>query len=365
MRLQRLSAEGWRNLEPFELDTDAGYVVFVGRNAQGKTNALEAIYLLCTLKPLRTRRLRELVRWGEARAIVAGSARHRDLTRRYRVEIEDGRRRTDVDGKAPASLGDYFGGIRAIAFTPQDVGIVTGEPARRRAWVDRAAFTAHPVHLEVVRTHRRALDQKAAALRGPADDGVLDVIESRLAIEAARLAARRVAILGELAPHVARIHEEIAGGHGRLTLRYRTDAEGDSVEARAEALRARMRDARRRERERRMPLVGPQGDEVELLIDDRPARAYGSQGQVRSVVLALKLAEMVAARERGEVPLFLLDDVGSELDADRTRRLVAALAELGAQVIATTTARAHLAHLPAGDTRWVDVDEGRLQPARD
>lgn len=356
----RLAAEGFRNLEPFELRTDARFVVLHGKNAQGKTNALEAIYLLATLKPLRARRSADLVRWGTESATVVGDAEHDGLTRRHRVEL-GARRKVELDGKT-AELETYFAGIRAIAFTPQDAAVVTGEPARRRAWIDRAAFTASPAHLDVVRTWRRVLDQKAAALRaGDPDPGVLDALDDRFAAESARLVTRRLRVLKELAPHAVALHGDIAAQAGRLTLRYRSAVSGDTPEARQGALREELARSRRREIERRAPLVGPQSDDVEFAIDGRSARSFGSQGQVRSTVLALKLAEMVAARQRGEVPLFLIDDVGSELDRDRKRRLVGVLHDLGAQVFATTTDPEHLADLPVAETRFVTVDAGQLK----
>jgi DNA replication and repair protein RecF len=360
LRLLRLAAQGFRNLEPLDLQTDARFVVFVGRNAQGKTNALEAVYLLATLKPLRARRTKELVRWGVEEAQVAGLADAQGLRRRYKVVIGE-KRRAEVDGKA-VPTSDYFSGIRAIAFTPSDAAVVTGEPARRRAWLDRAAFTASPAHLEVVQTWRRLLDQKGAALRTAPDPAVLDALDEAFAVESARLVTRRRQLLQDLAPHVQKLHLTIAATGQKLSIAYRTSVTGDTPEARAASMREQLGSARRREIERKTPLVGPQTDDVELLLDGRSARSYGSQGQVRSAVLALKLAELVAAERRGELPLFLLDDVGSELDRERKKRLVGLLMDLGAQVFVTTTDRDHVAELPEAETKYVRVEGGVLSP---
>ncbi len=359
MRLHRLGATRFRNLAPLGLEFDARFTVFFGRNAQGKTNLLEAIYLLSTLKPLRARRGRELVQFGASSCEVAGIAEHQGIHRRYAVEIADGRRVARLDDKPAPSLIDYFLGLRAIAFVPGDVQILGGEPARRRAWLDRAAFTASPSHLDAVSTYKRVLDQKSAALRdGRPDPRVLDALDAAVAQHGARLAHRRSALLAELGPHAASVHEHIALGRGALSLSYRTEAVGSDVDARARALAARLAEARDREVHRRMSLVGPHLDDLDVHVDGRSLRQYGSQGQVRSAILAMKIAEMHAAAARGDVPLFLFDDVGSELDPERKVRLVQALHGIGAQVFLTTTDLAHLAGLPPADTAAFEVNTG-------
>jgi DNA replication and repair protein RecF len=363
LRLKRLAAQGFRNLEPVDLDTDARFVVFHGDNAQGKTNAVEAVYFLSTLRPLRARRYRDLIRWGSRSGAVAGQVEQGGLTRSYRIDLDEGGRRVQLDGKRVTDLSEYFAGIRAIAFTPRDVAIVGDAPKVRRRWIDRAAFTARPAHLDVVRSFRRTLEQKGAALRSQdVDRALLDVLDEQLAITGGDLVERRVRMLEELEPHVQGVYAEIAGASGSLTLHYRTEASGETQQERKHALRERLA-ARRAEALRRgRTLVGPQGDEIIIELNGKPARIFGSQGQVRSVVLALKLGELMAAHARGEAPLFLLDDVSSELDAHRTRRLVAVLEELGSQVFATTTDVTHLAILPSEDTLRVRVEQGVLGP---
>ena len=362
MKLRHLATRDFRNLATVDLATDARFVVLHGDNAQGKTNALEAVWLLATLKPLRARTPRDLVRWGASEGVVSGLVESNGIARRYRVDLGAGTRHATVDGKGVSDVADYFAGIRAIAFTPQDVAIVADEPRERRRWVDRAAFTARPAHLEVARAYRRALDQKGAALRTAASDAVLDVLDDQVARIGGELAERRAAVLRELTPHVALMHRRIAQSSGDVSLHYETDALGDTSSARAASLALSLAEARPEERRRQRTLVGPQTDDVDIVLDGHSARAFGSQGQVRSIVLALKLGELIAARARGDAPLFLLDDVGSELDASRTARLVEILGDLAVQVVATTTDPANLGALPPADTLLVRVEAGILTP---
>jgi DNA replication and repair protein RecF len=361
VRLLALQAVGFRNLEPLDLDTDASFVVVHGPNAQGKTNLLEAVFLLATLKPLRARRNQELVAFGQEGATVAATVRGGDLTRRYRLQLAPKGRTLSLDGQR-ADLPSWFAGIRAIAFTPADGEIVLGGPAERRAWVDRAAFTKAPRHLEVVRAYRRCLDQKSAALKDRSTDPrLLDALDEQLARAGERLIRRRLDILDELRPRIRAMHQAIAGEAGdAVDLRYRSPSLGRGREAIGERLREQLARLRREELRRRTTLAGPQRDDVAVLLGETEARTFGSRGQVRSIVLALKLAELVAARDRGETPLFLLDDLSSELDRARTGRLVETLGDLRAQVFITTTDPGHLDALPGDETVLVRLRHGRV-----
>lgn len=364
MRLRRLVIDRFRNLAPSDVALDAPFVVLHGPNAQGKTNTLEAVHVVATLKPLRGRRLAETIAWGAPEAHLAGWVEHDGEERHHRVDLDRRRKSRDVrlDGKRVHALEDYFATIRAIAFTPRDGRIVSGEPSFRRNWIDRAAFTASPSHLERVRVYRQCLAQKSSLLRsGSPDRNLLRVIDDQLATLGSDLADRRARMVAELSPHIARLHESIALGHGKIALEYRTRATGDDVDARRKSLRERIAEVSAREVERGTTLAGPQLDDVKVTLDGRSVRDYASRGQIRSLVLSLKLAEMVAARDRDQVPLFLIDDASTELDRDRTSRLMGLLQDLGAQVIATTTDPDPLtASLPRGEVLEISVDAGNL-----
>ncbi len=368
MRLRRLVVDRFRNLAPADVVLDAPFVVLHGPNAQGKTNTLEAVHVVATLKPLRGRRLTETIAWGAPEAHLAAWVAHDGQERHHRIDLDRRRKTREVrlDGKKIQSLEDYFATIRAIAFTPKDGRIVSGEPSFRRNWIDRATFTASPSHLERVRVYRQCLSQKSSLLRaGRPDPQLLRVIDDQLATLGADLAERRARMVDELTPHVTALHESIAMGHGRVAIEYRTRATGHDVAARRESLRQRIAEVSAREVERGTTLAGPQLDDVKVTLDGKSVRDYASRGQIRSLVLALKLAEMVAARERDQVPLFLIDDASTELDRDRTGRLMGLLQDLGAQVIATTTDPASLtASLPGSEVMEISVDAGNLGGSR-
>ena len=361
MNLVHLAAVGFRNLKPVDLVLESPFHVFHGSNGHGKTNVLEAIYFLSTLKPLRGHRLGDLIQWESDKAIVSAGCSDDGLTRRFRTDLSKTGRSCSIDGKKVLKMAEYFGGIRCIAFTPSDGKIVLDEPALRRSWIDRAAFTRNPVHLDYVRTYERLRSQKSAVLRSSRPDvDVIDVLDHQLALAGARLMLRRMTMIDELTPHVRSLHLRIVGSKESITLRYKSALKGRTESELTEELLGGFQRLRSEELRRRTLLLGPQRDDVEFLLADKPARLFGSRGQVRSIVLALKLAELLAARERDEHPIFLLDDLSSELDQFRTKQLVETLEQLGTQVFITTTDPKFLRALPKEKTSFILVNEGNL-----
>jgi DNA replication and repair protein RecF len=361
MQLVGLEVRDWRNLAHARLETAARFVVLHGENAQGKTNLLEAVWLLATLRSFRERRAERLIRQGAGSLSLKADVVGEGGLRRLGLERSAESRSLQLDGRAPQAAADWFAVLRAVLFCPDDAALVRGEPGVRRAFVDRAAFTAWPAHLELVRDYRRVLAQKSALLRAPrVDRAQLGTWNAQLVGLGARLMVQRQRVLDELAPHVDALHAAIAGG-GKVGLHVAGLGRGARDEAAAAGkLEERLAAAADEELRRGMALEGPHRDDLDLQLDGRPARAYASQGQARSLVLALKLAELHAARRRGEAPLFLLDDLTSELDRGRMGRLIDVLAELDNQVWVTTTDPRWLGPLPAQSTALVRVVDGTI-----
>jgi DNA replication and repair protein RecF len=332
--------------------------VLAGANGQGKTNFLEACYLLCTLRPLRAQRLSELVRFGAGQAAVAGRFELPGGTRQVEVTVADGRRAARVDGKPVRDPDELFGGLAVVAFTPDDLALVKGGPEGRRRLLDRAVQNRHPAHLADARDYLRALRSRNQLLRQGAAPALHEAFEDPLARIGARLRLRRERLLEELRGHAARAFDEVARGEEPLQLAYQA-AGRDSDELGAEAglhgeeelagrLIAAFRRRLPRDRERGYTSVGPHADDLSLSLGERPARLYASQGQARAVVLAFKIGEIENLRRvHGRAPLLLLDDVSSELDPQRNAYLMRYLGELQGQVVLTTT-DPHLVAAAAG-----------------
>ncbi len=369
MLLVSLELQDFRNVERAELTPAPRTTVLVGRNGQGKTNLLEAVYLLCTLRPLRAARLADLVRFGASRAVVAGGFEGPGGLRRAAVEVEGGNRTAFLDGKplaGGAALADYFEGRAAVCFSPDDLLLVKGGPELRRRFLDRAAFNRWPAVLGEAREYLQALRARNAALRRAAP-GVEESFRPPLARAGARLWRRRRELLAELAPRVAAAFAGISGpGAPPALLGYRPAA-GLRIEGGEPELAGRLEEALAqrlaRDRERGYTSAGPHADDLSLAVGEHGARPFASQGQQRALVLALKIGEIENLREAlGRPPLLLLDDVSSELDPEKNRYLLEYLARLPGQAILTTTDRRLLEPAAGPDARFYEVEAGRLRP---
>ena len=374
MLLERLQASDFRNLRSVSIRPSPHATVVVGSNGQGKTSLLEAVYFLCTLRPLRASRLSELVRFGTEQAVVTGRFELGGAEREISVQIAAGLRQSFVDGKRAARLEDYFGGVSVVAFTPDDLEVVKGGPEVRRAFLDRAVFNRFPAYLREHRAYQRALKSRNRLLKERAPSSYVEAYDEALARTGARVLIRRRALLDELGPRaVAAVRAisqlpDVAVGYTALHLGTHHPQTEDDLEG---ALRHALGERLGRDRERGFTSVGPHADDLQLTLGGRSARAYASQGQGRALVLGWKIAEIENVRAAlGRPPLLLLDDVSSELDPERNAFLMHTVAESRAQVLLTTTDASLVARASGPDSLWLRVDSGavteddHLRPAR-
>ena len=318
---------------------------------------------MATLRSFRDARVSRLLREGQPAARIEGRVRSAAGTRTLSWQWADGSRKLALDGVNASTLGEWFAAVRAVLFCPEHLSVVRGEPEERRRFLDRAVFTARPGHLDLVRDYRRVVSQKVALLRaGGVRSGELDAWDSRLVALGARVAVRRWEMVQELLdPFQLAYREMTGGGRERVALRVRSaGGEPDGEAAVAARLTAALGRSRPDELRVGRSLVGPHRDDLSVEIEGRSARRFASQGQARTAVLALKLAELEAARRRGEAPLFLLDDLTSELDRGRRERLVTLLSAMDNQVWVTTTDPAYLGPLPDAMTVRARVESGAV-----
>ncbi len=362
MRFLSVDVQDFRNIAQAHIVPSPRATILVGENGQGKTNLLEAAYFACTLKPLRAARLAELVRFGADKATVAADLEGPGGVRRVAVEVAPGERVAYLDGKPHDRLTDYFEGLAAVCFSPDDLLLVKAGPERRRRFLDRAAFNRWPAVLSEARDHLRALRSRNAALRSSSPE-VEGSFRERLVQAGARLLRRRRDLLAELAPRFEKAFAEISGPAAPAAkLAYRPAA-GMRLEGSEQDLAARLTailEARTgRDRERGYTSAGPHMDDLALELDAHGARSFASQGQQRALVLALKVAEIENLRTvLGRPPLLLLDDVSSELDPQKNRFLLQYLATLPGQAFLTTTDRRLLELAVGPETAFYRVEKG-------
>ncbi|NTX53187.1 DNA replication/repair protein RecF [Myxococcus llanfairpwllgwyngyllgogerychwyrndrobwllllantysiliogogogochensis] len=368
MRLLALHVQDFRNLAQVTLTPSAHATIAVGQNGQGKTNLLEGLYFLATLKPLRAGRLSELVRWGTQTARVSGRFLLKGAEREIAVEVGGGTRQAFVDGKKAASLEEYFGGVSVVAFTPDDLEVVKGGPDSRRGFLDRAVFNRFPAYLRESREYARALKNRNRLLRegGAVDPAYLDAYDETLAKAGARIYARRRALMAELSPRAQATFASIGrtvepASYGYHPAHLGGDFATADEAALALALRESLGERLRRDLDRGFTSVGPHSDDVTVTLGGRSARAYASQGQQRALVLGWKIAEIENLEtSMGFLPLLMLDDVSSELDPERNAYLMDYLARSGAQVFLSTTDGSLVRGAAAADTLWLSVHAGQV-----
>jgi DNA replication and repair protein RecF len=369
VRLLSLSLRDFRNVHEARIEPSSRSTVLVGPNGQGKTNLLEALFLLCTLKPLRASRLAELVRFGAERARVQGEFEGPGGIRTVAVEIGPEGRTAYLDGKTLASserLDAFFEGRAAVCFSPDDLLLVKGGPDQRRRFLDRAAFNRWPAVLSEAREYLRALRERNAALRIGSPE-VEESFREPLVRAGARLAARRIALVAELSPRLAGAFAEISGPEAApARIAYRPAA-GIPPEGTEPEIAVRLREALAhrivRDRMKGFTSAGPHMDDLTLSLGGKGARPYGSQGQQRALVLALKIAEIENLREKlGRPPMLLLDDVSSELDPEKNGHLLRHLTELPGQAFLTTTDRRLLEPAAGAGASFYRVRAGTFEP---
>jgi DNA replication and repair protein RecF len=364
-----LRAQGWRNLEPLDFAPGPRVNVLHGDNGQGKTNLIEAAYYLATLRSFRTSHADELVRvgpGGPGRAQLSARVEHRGLDRKVEVKLGPDGRSVQLDGKTVRGAAAIFGAVSVVLFVPEDLLLPRAAPSARRRFLDLAVFNVERGYYREAAAFQKVVKSRNHLLkRGPTDPVLLDAYDDELARTGARVVLRRRALVADLAPRMGRLFHAL---HGDLDvqLRYRgapaVDAARDEAAVRA-ALLDGLRAQRALDERRRFTGFGPHTDDVEILLEGRLAREHASQGQLRSLVLALKLAELGNVEARlGDVPVLLLDDVPSELDPTRRRFLFDMVGGLACQTLISVTERDVVSPLPERvDFR---VSAGRIERER-
>jgi DNA replication and repair protein RecF len=362
--LRSLRALNWRNLAPAELKPGPRATVLFGQNGQGKTNLLEAAYCATELRSFRTSTRAEIIRWGALAARVAAEVEAGGVARRIDIELAASRKQVRVDGKVAGRQSPALRGLGAVVFLPEDLLLPRAPPAARRSFVDRAAYGADRAFYAEAVAHQKVLRSRNAVLRRALPDAsLLATYDDECARTGARLVMRRRTLVAGLAP---RVKELFVGLHADLPaeIRYRShpsvEAAGSEAQVQ-EALHAGLARTREVDLRRRFTGFGPHTDDLEITLAGRPVREHGSQGQLRSFVLALKLAELQHLQAAlGEPPLLLLDDVASELDERRRRQLFEILTGLPGQSFITVTDRGLIPTLP-GRMDW-ELAGGVIHP---
>ena len=365
MYLEWLNLAGFRSHETVEWRPDRGTNILVGDNGAGKTNLLEAVSYLATLRSFRSSPDEALIAHDTDSAVIRGNVvRSEDSAALIEIEIRRrGPRRVQVNRQRLGRTADLIGHVRMVAFLPEDLDVIKRGPGLRRDLLDEAATQLWPASYADRMEFERALRQRNAFLKQGVEDPVtLSVWDERLAQASGRLMTRRLRALEAIQAHLPTAYANVSEASDEVDLEYRStwslSLDHATPAARfASEMEQALMSARRTDRDRRVTTVGPHRDEPAFVLTGHDARHHASQGEQRTMALAVRLATHRAITAVTDTsPILLLDDVFSELDPARARALTTALPD--AQTLITT---ADPSHVPLEGTSWRLAD-GRIAP---
>ncbi len=372
MYLRFLHLRQFRNYLDQRVEFNAPKTILVGNNAQGKSNLLEAVELLSTLRSHRTPRDRDLILNGAAIAQITGQVERTIGSIELAMTLRNSSRRTvAINGETLRRQLDFLGLLNVVEFSSLDLDLVRGGPEQRRTWLDSLLIQLEPVYAYILQQYNQVLRQRNALLKRslagearsqePTENSELKtqnpapllpelaLWDAQLAAAGTRVIRRRARVVQRLAPLAADWHWAISGSTEELEVRYAPNVatQEDDPEVVRQVFLEKIQERAIAEKYQGTTLVGPHRDEVEFTINGAFVRQYGSQGQQRTLVLALKLAELKLIEDViGDPPLLLLDDVLAELDLNRQNQLLEAIQDRYQTLITTT-------HLGAFDAQWL------------
>jgi DNA replication and repair protein RecF len=359
MNLTRLSLHNYRNIAAAEIRPESGFNILCGENAQGKTNTLEAIYLLGHFKSFRRGRNDELIGTEDKITRVEGEIKTGSLCEKVGLAISNGKKTVQINGKRPQNSAEMFGRFPSVLFAPEEVGVPKGFPAGRRSLLDRALCQTRPAFLDHARAYQRCLRQRNILLKEGKPASSLFPWTEELIRTGAEIRLARRQYLDRLLPLFRTIYRQICSGRETADLVYPTVS--DNIADLKEELRQGFEKESGREKKYGVTLAGPHRDDPVFLVDGRVLGVYGSQGQQRSFILAFKTAQILdLEQETATVPLLLLDDMTSELDRKRQDFFFRFLHERQGQVFITCTEISPLREAGFNRIRTFRVKEGKL-----
>ena len=361
MKIKKLLLQNFRNYENETFTFADGLNVLFGKNGQGKTNCAEAVFYLCTGASLRIRHDKQLIKMGADYAKITAEAENRYGNVTIEAVIHENKREIRVNGSKIAKNADLMGHINSVFFSPGELRLIQDGPDERRRFMNISISQTSPPYYTALLRYNKILDQRNALLKNPNYSLVLDTLpvwDEQLCQYAAMIITKRRAFLEKLAPLAKEMHAFLTDGAEELTVRADKRYDGDEQEI-AKTLEMRLANTYEKDMRLGFTTVGPHRDDIDVLVGGMDAKAYASQGQTRTSALALKLAEVQIFKEiSGEYPVLVLDDVMSELDLPRRKKLVQHIQGMQTLITCTHTNRV----LYGQECSKIRIENGKIKP---
>ncbi|QQE78958.1 DNA replication/repair protein RecF [Alicyclobacillus sp. SO9] len=368
MHITAIRLHHFRNYTDESLELNPHVNILLGDNAQGKTNVLEAIYLLAVGKSHRTAKDQDLIHWGEQYSSVEAAIERRGRKQTMAVHLGNKGKRALLNGITQTKMTDFVGHFQVVLFAPEDLYLVKGGPAQRRRFIDMELGQIQVKYLYHLSQYHRVLQQRNSMLKLPNPDlELVDVLNTQLAEHGAQVMYRRRAFVTDLGEFAQGVYHSISSGKEAFSLSYSCSVPGvrwevsQSVEELEALFNQALIDKQSTDLNQGYTGIGPHRDDLVFKLDNQPVQSFASQGQQRTIALSLRLAEIdFIHREVQEYPVLLLDDVLSELDDERQRNLVLSMREK-VQTIITTTSLYHLQSQLDNDAHLLRVRSGIIE----
>ncbi len=369
MRLSNLQLQNFRNYDNLSLTFTKNLVIFLGENAQGKTNILESIFVLAMTRSHRTTNEQELIQWNAKQASIRGNVERTHTSVPLELFLTKKGRKTKVNHIEQKKLSSYIGQLNVILFAPEDLSLVKGSPQLRRKFLDMEIGQIDPVYLYDLVQYQKVLKQrnqylKQLAEKKQTDELYLEILTEQLVEFGSKVLIARQKFVKRLEYWASQLHQKISQNKETLVIEYISsvpDTPWDNLEAVQTAFRQALEKVKNKEHFRQVTLAGPHRDDLIFLINERNVQTFGSQGQQRTTALSVKLAEIdLMKEETGEYPVLLLDDVMSELDDARQLHLLETI-EGKVQTFLTTTTLEHVKDKMTVEPEIFYVRQGQLE----
>ncbi|MDO4284961.1 MAG: DNA replication/repair protein RecF [Eubacteriales bacterium] len=357
MMIQSLELANFRNYESLCMDFSPGTNILYGDNAQGKTNVLEALYMIATTKSHRGMKDRDLIRFGQEEAHIRTCILKSDID--YQIDMHLRKSKSKgiaINGQRIKKAADLIGLLHIVFFSPEDLAIVKNGPSERRRFMDMELCQLDRSYLFNLNHYNKIVDQRNKLLRdlylNPELKETIGIWDMQLLSYGSRVIERRAQFIRELNEIVEGIHGKLSGGREHLTIAYEPDVTTEEFERRLKA-------SRERDIRLKMTCVGPHRDDFSFVDNEIDIRKFGSQGQQRTCALSLKLSEIeLVTRAIGDKPVLMLDDVLSELDSGRQNYLLSSIG--GIQTFITCTGLDEFVNNRFSIDRLFEIREGKV-----